>query len=242
MREATNLGWADTPFGAARRPFAERMSLLAAFTVVGDEGAPPAAAAAVYLRLPRRPMTVTDTTLRFGFHAVAIDDPSEIPAVVALVDAQLVQARRRAAILAGHRLADELASLAAAAGGRPLRGITAVAACWRANDTERGVARLLDTAHGPHPAALPAVCAGHQLTGLSPDPDRPGPHPGRTGPVGPAPVPDLLRHTMIRALAIALIAARTSGHYQWHNDLHLGDIIEAEAWDQITTAPTVTAP
>ncbi|WP_322747929.1 MULTISPECIES: hypothetical protein [unclassified Frankia] len=241
MREATNLGWTDTPFGAARRPFAERMSLLAAFTVVGDEGAPPAAAAAVYLRLPR-PMTVTDTTLRFGFHAVAVDDPSEIPMVVALVDGLLVQARRRAAILAGHRLADELASLAAAAGGRPLRGITAVAACWRAADTERGVARLLDTAHGPRPAALPAVCAGHQLTGMPPDPDRPGPHPGRTGPVGPAPVPDLLRHTMIRALAIALIAARASGHYQWHDDLHLGDIVEAAAWDQTTDIPAEPVP
>ncbi|WP_322780369.1 hypothetical protein [Frankia sp. Cas4] len=235
MREATNLGWADTPFGAARRPFAERMSLLAAFAVPCDEGASTAAATAVYLRLPRRPMTVTDTTLRFGFHSVAVDDPSEIPVVVALVDGLLVQARRRAAILAGHRLADELASIAAAAGGRPLRGITAVAACWRADDPERGVARLLDTAHGPHPASLPAVGAGHQLTGLSPDPD-PSSDLAPAGSTASSAAPPILRQIVVRALAIVLITAWNVGHYQW-GDLHLDAVIEAAAWDQFADLP-----
>lgn len=133
MREATNLSWTDTPFGAARRPFAERTSLLAAFSVMATI---PPAAAAVYLRLPRaHTLPVTDTTLRFGFHAVAAEHSAEALVVVTTLDALLVQARRQAAILAGDRLADELALLVAGH-GQPTRGITAVTAAWRGTTAE----------------------------------------------------------------------------------------------------------
>ncbi|KLL10578.1 MULTISPECIES: hypothetical protein [Protofrankia] len=244
MHEARNLGWADTPFGASRRPFPERMPLLAAVAVAGGADDPPMAVGAVYLRLPRAcPLLVSDAALRFGFHALAVDDPAEIPAVVAMVDGLLVQARRRAVILAGHRLADDLARLAAAADGRPLRGITAVAAAWQDGASGRGLARLLDTSHGPHPtpATLPAVCAGYRLTGIPPDHDPATPGRGRSGSAGPAAAPDPLGQVLVRALAIALIAARVSGHYQWDDDLHLDTIVEAAAWDQ-TPATAGTEP
>ncbi|WP_261562653.1 MULTISPECIES: hypothetical protein [Frankia] len=235
MREATNLDWADTPFGAARRPFAERTPLLAAFSVVHTDRFSPAAAGAVYLRLPRgRLLMVADTTLRFGFHAVAAQDAADVPAIVALVDGLLVQARRQAAVLAGHRFAGEL-SLLTAAIGRPVRGITSVAAAWGEENPERGLARLLDTADRTGPATLADLCARHRLHGL----DRsPGGHAAEAA--SSLAVLDPLRQSVGHALAIALIAARNTGHYQW-DDLHLDALVDAAAWDQTTSVRTETA-
>ncbi|KDA44254.1 hypothetical protein [Frankia sp. BMG5.23] len=238
MREGTNLGWADTPFGAARRPFVERTPLLAAFTV-STRAAAPDAIAAVYLRLPRgRTLTVTDTTLRFGFHALAAEQPAETPSVAARLDALLVQGRRRAAILAGHRLADTLATLATA--DAPTRGITALAAAWPAQNAQPGLARLCDTAYGPTPPALHKVCAAVHLHGLPTDSD-PAAGPASAAPMTSATAPQTLRQVILRALGIALLAARSAGHYQWDR-LHLDTIVEAAAWDQTAVAPMTTPP
>ncbi|ABW12051.1 hypothetical protein Franean1_2621 [Parafrankia sp. EAN1pec] len=225
MREATNLNWTDTPFGGARRPFANWTSLLAAFTIDATDGSP--TAAAVYLPLPRaRSLTVTDTTVRFGFYAVAAEEPTETAAVAASVDALLVQARRQAVILAGHRLADELAALTATGAGQPSRGITAVRAAWHSQPAERGLARLYDTGSEPAPATLADVCAAHHLHGLSLDVPPAAATTSRAA-------PQILRQRVIRALAIALIAAVNAGNYQW-DALHLDAVVEAAAWDQLT--------
>ncbi|MEX5636404.1 hypothetical protein [Parafrankia sp. FMc2] len=236
MREATNLGWADTPFGAERRPFAERTPLLAAFTVL-SHAATPGAMGAVYLRLPRgHTLTVTEATLRFGFHAVAAEEPAEGPTVAARLDALLVQARRRAAILAGHRFADDLARLAAAS--ESTRGITALAAAWPGPTTQPGLARLHDTAHGPTPAALHEVCVAVHLHGLPPDPDStavPAPAAHMTS----AGTPQILQRVLVRALGIALVAARNAGCYQW-DQLDLDAVVEVAAWDQTAATPMTT--
>ncbi|ONH51343.1 hypothetical protein CcI49_35960 [Frankia sp. CcI49] len=233
MREATNLGWADTPFGAERRPFAERTPLLAAFAVLCD-AAVPAAMGAVYLRLPRgRTVTVTEATLRFGFHAVAAEEPAEAPTVAARLDALLVQARRRAAILAGHRFAGDLARLAAA--GESTRGVTALAAVWPGPTAQPGLARLHDTAHGHPPAALHEVCGAVHLRGLPADPD-----PVSAVPMASAGTPQILKRVLVRTLGIALVAARSSGCYQW-DKLDLDTVVEVAAWDQ-TTATPMTMP
>lgn len=231
MREATNLNWTDTPFGGARRPFANRTTLLAAFTIDATDGSP-AAAAAVYLPLPRtRAQAVTDTTVRFGYHAVAAEERAETAAIAASVDALLVQARCQAAILAGHRLADELTLLTAAGGGQPSRGITAVGAAWNVQPAERGLARLYDTGSEPASAALADMCVAQHLHGLSLV-------------VPPATVtsaretPQILRQLIVRALAIALISAGNTGHYQW-DVLHLDAVVEAAAWDQLANLPSV---
>ncbi|ABW12247.1 hypothetical protein Franean1_2824 [Parafrankia sp. EAN1pec] len=238
MREATNLGWADTPFGAERRPFAERTPLLAAFTVL-TRAAVPAAMGAVYLRLPRgRTLAVTEATLRFGFHAVAAEQPVETLTVAARLDALLVQARRRAAILAGHRFADDLARLAAASA--PTRGFTALAAAWPGETAQPGLARLHDTAPGPTPAALHEVCAAVHLHGLPTDPD-PAADPAPAGHLTSAGTPQILRRVVVRALGTALVVARSTGHYQW-DQLDLDAIVEAAAWDQTAVAPAPSPP
>ncbi|MBL7499293.1 hypothetical protein I6A84_31955 [Frankia sp. CNm7] len=225
MREATNLSWTDTPFGGARRPFANRTPLLAAFSVNATGHSP--AAAAVYLPLPRaRSLTVTDGTVRFGFHAIAAEEPAETSAVTASIDALLVQARRQAAILAGHRLGDQLAALPAAGAGQPARGITAMRAAWHSQPAERGLARLHDTGSGPGPITLADICAGYNLA-LPADIPLAGPDQATS---------QILRQLLIYALAIALIAARNVDRYQWQA-LHPGAVVEAAAWDQLTDLP-----
>ncbi|ETA01236.1 hypothetical protein CcI156_17740 [Frankia sp. CcI156] len=233
MRDATNLNWIDTPFGGARRPFANRASLLAAFTINAADDSP--AAAAVYLPLPQtRPLKVADTTVRFGFHAVAAEGRAEAAAVVASVDALFVQARRQAAILAGHRLAGELAALTATSSGQVTRGITAVAGAWNGQPPKPGLARLYETASEPAPATLADVCAAHRLHGLSLDASWVAAGSSWSG-------SQILRHLVTRALAIALIAAGSTSHYQW-NALHLDTVIEATAWDQFTELCSTPVP
>jgi len=230
MREATNLSWTDTPFGGARRPFTDRTPLLAAFSLQAT-GHSPASAAAVYLPLPRtRSLRVTDTTVRFGFHALAAEQPTEIAAVTASLDALLVQARRQAAILAGHRLGDQLAALTAASAGQPTRGITAVRAAWQNQPSERGLARLhdTDTDTGPGPAVLADLCTSHDLVLPADVPP--------AGADGCWTATQILRQLVVYALAIALIAARNADRYQW-NALHLDAVVEAAAWDQLTDLP-----
>jgi hypothetical protein len=231
MREVTNLSWTDTPFGGVRRPFADRTPLLAAFSISATDHAP-AAAAAVYLPLPRgRSLIVTDAMVRFGFHAVAAETPADSAAVAASVDAWLVQARRQAAILTGHRLAGELAALVAASAWQPARGITAVRAAWSSQPMERGLARLQDTHR--EPGALADICAGRHLHGL------PTALP-QAGPDGNRAALQTLRQLVVRALAIALIAARTAGHYQW-DLLRLDAVVEAAAWDQLPSPAAIPA-
>ena len=229
MREATNLLWTDTPFGGAHRPFADRTSLLAAFSITAT-GHPLAAAAAVYLPLPRaRTLTVTDATVRFGFHALAAEEPAEAAAVVDLVDALLVQARRQAEILAGHRLDDQLAALTVAGAGQATRGIGAVRAAWHSQPLERGVARFHDTGSQPGPVTLADICSGYDLHAL----------PAEVPPAGADgfwAASQILRQLVIRTLATALIAARNTDRYQW-DALHLDAIVDTAAWDQLTDPP-----
>jgi hypothetical protein len=234
MREATNLSWTDTPFGGARRPFADRTVLLAAFSVQAPAHAP-AAMAAVYLPLPRAgSLTVTDTALRFGFHALAAEDPGETRAVAASIDALLVQARCQAAILAGHRLGDQLAALTAAGAGQPMRGITAVRAAWHGQLSERGLARLHETGSQPGPVTLADICAGYGLHAVPA-----GFPPAGAGAYGVS--SQILRQLVLYALAIALIAARDEGRYQW-DAIHLDAVVEAATWDQLTALPVTPSP
>jgi hypothetical protein len=231
MHEATNLSWTDTPFGGARRPFADRTPLLAAFSINATDHSP-ACAAAVYLPLPQtRALTVTDSTVRFGFHAIAAEEPAEAAAVTATVDALLVQARRQAAILAGHGLAEQLEALTAAgvSAGQPTRGITAVRAAWHSQPWERGLARLHDIGPQPGPATLADICAGQDLH----DPPADAPPAGADGTWAAS---QILRHLVGHALAIALIAASNADRYRW-GTLHLDAVVEAAAWDQLADPP-----
>nr|MDQ2814824.1 hypothetical protein [Actinomycetota bacterium] len=111
MRTWTNLPWPDDPYRTGqqlyRRP-AARLAAFTAWTAVAGGRAVPLTTAIVYLPLDRsRPVAVTGQTLAFGFRAVSAGDPAELPAVAAVADLDLMQARRHAAVLTGYHLAQD---------------------------------------------------------------------------------------------------------------------------------------
>jgi hypothetical protein len=105
MRTWTNLPWPDDPYRTGQQLYRRPAGRLAAFTTwpaAAGGQAVPLTTAIVYLPLHRsKPVTVTGQTLTFGFRAVSAGDPVELPAVGAVADLDLMQARRHAAVLAG---------------------------------------------------------------------------------------------------------------------------------------------
>ena len=113
-------------------------------TAAGGRPAP-AAVAIVYLPLHRtQAMSVTEQTLTFGFRAASTDDAAEMPGLAAVADLDLMQARRHAAVLAGHLLAGDLAALRQAGDAAALRGLAAVEHEWAARGKATGRAATFD--------------------------------------------------------------------------------------------------
>src|SRR5262245_44563934 len=115
MRTYTNLTWPDDPYRTGQQLYRRPVPRLAAFTAERTTmgGRPvPSAVAIVYLPLHRtQTMVVTEQTLTFGFRAASTNSTAEIPELAAIADQDLMQARRHAAVLAGHLLADDLTAL-----------------------------------------------------------------------------------------------------------------------------------
>src|SRR5579859_7412390 len=150
MRTYTNLTWPDDPYRTGQQLYRRPVPRLAAFatgqTAAGGRLAP-AAVAIVYLPLHRtRTVTVTEHTLTFGFRAASADDPADVPALAAIADLDLMQARRHAAVLAGHLLSGDLAVLRQARDAGALRGLAAVEREWPARGQATGKAATFDSA------------------------------------------------------------------------------------------------
>lgn len=227
MRDYTNLQWPEAPFGADQRPFGHRSDMLTAFamdwTTRVDAGPLPVAAATVYLRVRRYGIAyqVGEDSLCLGFRATVIDDSADIPALLGTLDRALTRARRHAAILAGHRLGDDLTRMAELS-AVPLRGAAGVLAAWANRAVkERGLALMLDTANE-------ARATGADLD-MSLDPV-------------PEPVPDCAgraagqaRCVLARCLAVGLTAAVHAGRYRWEGTFPVDDAIERAGWDLLGT-------
>jgi hypothetical protein len=114
----------------------------------------------VYLPLHRaRPVAVTAETLAFGFRAAGIIRVNEIPALAAVADLDLMQARHHATALAAHAPRDDLTALQATAAG-PVRGLAAARQAWAGRCKPAwGMALMIDTARDlPGSPALAGVC------------------------------------------------------------------------------------
>jgi hypothetical protein len=150
MRTYTNMTWPDDPYRTGQQLYRRPVPRLAAFSArrtAAAGGAAPAAVAIVYLPLHRtRTVTVTEQTLTFGFRAAGADDPADMPALAAIADLNLMQARRHAAVLAGQLLADDLAALRQAGEAGALRGLAAVEREWAARGPAAGKAATFDCA------------------------------------------------------------------------------------------------
>jgi hypothetical protein len=223
MRAWTNLAWPDDPYRTGQQLYRRPGGRLASFTtwppVAGDQQAP-AAAAIVYLPLHRsRPVTVTGQTLAFGFRAASASELADVPAVAAVADLDLMQARRHAAVLTGYQLGKDLAALQRADGSAACRGLAAVAGDWAGRSPAAGQAVLFDC-DLDLPGGLPLGPACQQ-DGITPM-TTVGAADGDWHPATLA---------VARALAIALLCARHLGRYEWAGTLDTRALMAASAWD-----------
>jgi hypothetical protein len=237
MHVYTNMTWPGDPYRTGQQLYRRPAPRLAAFTA-GPRTSEPwqdgASAAVVYLPLHRtQPMTVTEETLTFGFHAVSTESSADASAMAVLADLDLMQARRHAAVLTGHFLPGDLAMLRIPAGETVLRGATAIQLDWPdrhepARDRAAMFDCLLDLPGDP---SLEQACQqlgirlGSDLFCGLDQPDNDG---------------LLAARTVQRALAIALICARHLDRYRWEGTLHTGQIMATSTWDCFT--PVACAP
>ena len=148
--------------------------------------------------------------------------------MAAVADLDLMQARRHAAVLAGHQLAGDLAALHCAGDVVALRGLVAVEREWvAARGKAAGRAATFDCGldlPGSPPLELACQQAGVAIG--------PGPY-GADG--RPA-----VTLAVERALMIALVCARHLGRYEWAGALHIGPVLAAVTWDCLPQPATGT--
>jgi hypothetical protein len=221
MRAYTNLTWPDDPYRTGQQLYRRPVSRLVAFAArrAGAGELAVAAAAIVYLPLHRtQAVHVTEQTLTFGFRAVSADDPADMPALAGVADLDLMQARRHAAVVAGHLLADDLAALRYAGDVAALRGLAAVEREWAARGKAAGRAATFDCGLDlPESPPLELACQQADV-GTGPSPRGTDGRPAVTLAVE-------------RALMIALVCARHLGRYEWAGTLHIGLVLSAATWD-----------
>lgn len=227
VRDYTNLGWPEAPFGADQRPFGKRWDMLAGFAIgwtsIGGRETMPASVATVYLRIRRRGNAAYDVheeTLSIGFRVAVVDHEHESESLVALLDRALVRARRHAAILAGDNLGDDLDRIVERS-KLPLRGAVSVRDAWRARGVqERGVALMVDTSVE---ASEVAAEFGSQRRLLHASATR-------SGADGPDPA-SCARETVMNALVVGLAAASHTGRYRWQGAFDVRDAVDRAGWD-----------
>ena len=235
----TNMTRPGDAYRTGQQLYRRPSGLLAAFAAGGELRRAgrrrPVCCVMVYLPLHRtRPVAVTAETLAFGFRAAGITQGNETPALAAVADLDLMQARRHATALAGHAPRDDLTALQAAANG-PVRGLPAARQAWTGRrKPARGMALMIDTARDlPGGPALAGVCqqahvilsaAGACSAGLA----------QRRGELS-------IGATVARALAIALASAQYLGRYEWDGSLDTMQIMVAHAWDCLPESPSAPA-
>jgi hypothetical protein len=224
----TNLAWPDDPYRASQQLYRRPSPMLAAFTVLPPGQCPitaPAAIATVYLPLHRtQAVTVTGSTVNFGFRAASTADARCLAQLAEIADLDLIQARRHAKYLAGHALSPGLHALREAAPGMTVRGLAAVEADWAARPAHvRGTATMIDIGDGrPDLADTCQRAAFTTSAGTTASDILSG---------GPGAAERLAAAAAERALAIALTCARELGRYQWPGTLRTAALMAAAAWD-----------
>src|SRR5262249_18286530 len=158
-------------------------------------------------------LVVTAPTLTFGFRAASADSDAETSRMAKLADLDLMQARRHAAFLTGHKLADDLIALQNVARGDVLRGVAAVAEEWADRHARpRGRAAMFDCGLDfLGTASLEQACEHSEVS----SPTARCSSQGNT----PADGEHAVAAAVERALAIALVSARHLHRYTWEGTL-----------------------
>jgi hypothetical protein len=229
MKVYTNLVWPDDPYRTGQQLYPRPGPRLAAFAAGPPTRSSLAcnSAAIVYLPLHRtQALAITEQTAAIGFHAASIDGEAEAIALAQVADLALMQARRHAAILAGHLLVGDLGALRRPAGDTVLRGFTAVEDDRRVHRGTRvkGKAMIFDcTADVPGTPSLAESCRHARITGSPPV---------RLDELDAQAASETVAALAVeRALMIALLSARHLGRYTWAGALQAGEIVATAAWD-----------
>jgi hypothetical protein len=227
MKTYTNITWPDDAYRTGQQLYRKPLPRLAAFTTlppVSTGGA--VTAAIVYLPLHRtRALAVTEQTVAFGFRTAAAADNADMLPMAAVTDLDLMQARRHAAILAGHALARDLAVLQESGNADMARGLAALQREWPdRRKPAPGRAQMFDCHLDlPGRPSLETACQhAHIAARLACDDTEPGKPEAEAAAAALA---------VERALAIALLCARHLDRYTWEETLDAAQIITASAWD-----------
>lgn len=187
----------------------------------------PAAVAVAYLPLHRtRAITVTEATLTFGFRAASTVDAENVRELAELADLDLMQARRHAAVLAGHYLPLICVPCATQRPGRSPGGWTRWKPIGLTARHSRGAAPPWSTS-----APTWATAAQTWPTPVMVPPLSPPPSLTSQDPSGAVTAEYLAAAVIEQALAIALVGARHLGHYRWDGVLATAQVMAAATWD-----------
>jgi hypothetical protein len=227
MRVDTNMAWPDDPYGTGQLRRKEPW-LLAGFAIrflAQDQQTYPVSYAVVYLRLHRAQAIDLTSGVSFGFRTVAIDAHAEMGQMLRIFDLDAMRARRLAKVVAGWRLADDLAVMHAHAGREADRGIQALTESWidRIHSSST-LAQMFDIACDPaeltDDLAMVATKSRIDISAVRAVCESPG-HRNISS----------AAWSTIRALIYGLIAGRVLNRLSWHDELDVGAAIEANAGD-----------
>ncbi|MET7606590.1 hypothetical protein ABZS96_29655 [Streptomyces avermitilis] len=247
MRELTNLGWPETPFGSVTRPVQKPANWLTALSLLwGEADNEPVlmAAAAVFMKIHRtRSWPVFAPLANFGYRVLLPDAMGETAVIVKQLDVLLVQARRKAQVIALHNGADDLhvlQQLPRAEGEARHPGVNAVAEAWK-NRTSRdkSTAYCVDTSHDLGPAGLVSDTA--TAHGLEPVKSFAGAQQqasaqeacealaeGRSADFS---ADALAGSVLSSAVTTALLGGKHVGRLHWYDPLSVYDVLAEVAWE-----------
>lgn len=226
MRTDTNMAWPDDPYGTGQL-WRKEPRLLAGFAISFLPRAQrewPVSYAVAYLRLRRTQAIDLTSGVSFGFRAVTIESDADLGMFLEVFDLDAMRARRLAKVVAGWRLAEDLALLSAHSGRAVHRGIQSLAESWRDQPHRNpALGEMCDVACGGTVATDLATVAASNGIDISP--------------VGGAcqsldfPNTSSAARSTSRALIYALIAGRILDRFTWDSPLDVEAIIAANAGD-----------
>ncbi|AJC58585.1 hypothetical protein [Streptomyces sp. 769] len=252
MKDLSNLGWPEAPFGSVTRPVQKPGSWLTAVSMIwADAGEEPIimGAAAVFLQIHRtRSLPVTPSLAHFGYRVLVPETLDENIAILTRLDTILVQARREAQVIAWHHAVDDLHLLcrqAEAVTDSRYPGVSAIAEAWQdRGHREPSTARCVDTALDLGPNGLVSDTA--VANDLTPMPQFAGmQQQTRAQHACEALVEDryadyapemMAVNVLSSALMTGLLGGLQAERLHWDAPLVASDLLENVAWD---IAPSV---
>jgi hypothetical protein len=252
VRDLSNLGWPETPFGSVTSPVQNPATWLTGLSLMwGDAGGEPVimGAAAVFWKIHRtRRTAVSEPLVHYGYRVLVPEALGENHAIVTALDTLLVQARRQARIIAWHNAGDDLHLLLReidGLGGNRCPGIVSISEAWKdRSGREKGTALCVDTARdlGPYGLLSDTAAAHHLHTpeqyagGQQQDAAQAACEDLVTSQLGDSASAELVVSVLSSAVMTTLLGGLATERLDWATPLSTAALLERVAWD---VAPSV---